>query len=85
MAKHRVEFSYASFLTKEEILQTISKIHLECDKLFSVNMFLISNQRVVITGTNDVVVTATARFDSNVRFYLFLGKQGASKKTFVYG
>ena len=45
--KYQKDFSFVSFLTKLEVIKTLSKVHIECDKLLSNSLFLTSISKIV--------------------------------------
>ncbi|KAJ3324532.1 Dynein heavy chain 1, axonemal, partial [Blyttiomyces sp. JEL0837] len=45
--KYQKEFSFVSFLTKLEVIRTLAKIRIECDKLLTNNLFLTSINKIV--------------------------------------
>jgi dynein heavy chain len=45
--KHQAEFGFVSSLTKIEVIKTLSKVKVECDKLLSNSLFLTSIAKIV--------------------------------------
>ncbi|KAI9349443.1 dynein heavy chain and region D6 of dynein motor-domain-containing protein [Zopfochytrium polystomum] len=45
--KRRTDFSFVSFLTKLEVIRTLAKVRIECDKLLTNSMFVTSIAKIV--------------------------------------